>query len=70
MIPPSFFSLSFFSFRPDIGIEEFEERKVNFDERVDADEKLVPDNLSWGSTAPVLPDNQGKYKVPVPGKSV
>ena len=39
--PPSFF-LPFFSFRPDIGIEEFEEKKVNFDERVDADEKLVP----------------------------
>ena len=37
---------------------------------MNADEKLVPDNLSWGSTAPVLPDNQGKYKVPIPGKSV
>ncbi len=43
---------------------------IEWESAINADEKLVPDNLSWGSTAPVLPDNQGKYKVPVPGKSV
>ena len=43
---------------------------IEWESAMNADEKLVPDNLSWGSTAPVLPDNQGKYKVPVPGKSV
>ena len=43
---------------------------IDWESAMNADEKLVPDNLSWGSTAPVLPDNQGKYKVPVPGKSV
>ena len=43
---------------------------IEWETAMNADEKLVPDNLSWGSTAPVLPDNQGKYKVPVPGKSV
>ena len=43
---------------------------IEWESAMNADEKLVPDNLGWGSTAPVLPDNQGKYKVPVPGKSV
>ena len=43
---------------------------IEWESAMNADEKLVPDNLSWGSTAPVLPDNQGRYKVPVPGKSV
>tara|TARA_Y100000022_G_scaffold8094_1_gene6548 strand:+ start:665 stop:1966 length:1302 start_codon:yes stop_codon:yes gene_type:complete len=43
---------------------------IEWESAMNADEQLVPDNLSWGSTAPVLPDNQGKYKVPVPGKSV
>ena len=43
---------------------------IEWKSAINADEKLVPDNLSWGSTAPVLPDNEGKYKVPVPGKSV
>ena len=43
---------------------------IEWESAMNADEKLVPDNLSWGSTAPVLPDNQGKYKIPVPGKSV
>jgi len=43
---------------------------IEWESAMNADEKLVPDNLSWGSTAPVLPDNEGKYKVPVPGKSV
>ena len=43
---------------------------IEWESAMNADEKLVPDNLSWGSIAPVLPDNQGKYKVPVPGKSV
>jgi myo-inositol 2-dehydrogenase/D-chiro-inositol 1-dehydrogenase len=43
---------------------------IEWESAMNADEKLVPDNLSWGSTAPVLPNNQGKYKVPVPGKSV
>jgi len=43
---------------------------IEWESAMNADEQLVPDNLSWGSTAPVLPDNQGKYKIPVPGKSV
>ena len=43
---------------------------IEWDSAMNADENLVPDNLSWESKAPVLPDNQGKYKVPVPGKNV
>ena len=30
-------------------------------------EKLVPENLSWNSTPPTLPDQNGRYKIPVPG---
>ena len=43
---------------------------IEWDSAMNADENLVPDNLSWQSKAPVIPDNQGKYKVPVPGKNV
>jgi len=28
---------------------------------------LVPENLSWNSTPPTLPDQNGRYKIPVPG---
>jgi len=29
--------------------------------------KIVPDNLDWDSIPPVIPDENGKYPVPVPG---
>jgi hypothetical protein len=28
---------------------------------------LVPDNLNWESNPPVMPDNNGKYPVAIPG---
>ena len=42
---------------------------IEWESAMNADEKLGPDNLSWGSTAPVLPNNQRNNKVPVPGKN-
>lgn len=32
-----------------------------------SEEVLVPDNMTWDSTPPVLPDENGNYPVPVPG---
>ena len=40
---------------------------IEWESAMNADEKLVPDNLSWKASA-CFPDNQGKYKVPIPGK--
>ncbi len=31
---------------------------------------LAPDNLTWESTPPVLPDENGKYPIPEPGKTI
>ncbi|MCL6267746.1 Gfo/Idh/MocA family protein [Flagellimonas myxillae] len=40
---------------------------ITWDQALNSDLQLVPDNLSWDSVAPTLPDADGKYKIPVPG---
>lgn len=44
-------------------------KKITWDEIMNSNESLVPDNLSWNSTPPILPDEDGNYDVPVPGKT-
>ena len=44
-------------------------KKITWDEIMNSKESLVPDNLSWNSTPPILPDEDGNYDVPVPGKT-
>ena len=44
-------------------------KKITWDEIINSKESLVPDNLSWNSTPPILPDEDGNYDVPVPGKT-
>ncbi|MEX0315187.1 MAG: dehydrogenase, partial [Allomuricauda sp.] len=40
---------------------------ITWDQALNSPLQLVPDNMDWNSTAPTLPDADGKYKVPVPG---
>lgn len=40
---------------------------ITWDQALNSSLQLVPDNLNWDSEAPVLPDAQGRYKIPVPG---
>ena len=42
-------------------------KKITWDEMLNSEENLVPDNLSWESEAPTLPDKDGNYKIPSPG---
>jgi len=44
-------------------------KKITWDQIMNSKENLVPDNLSWDSKAPTLPDSNGNYKIPVPGKT-
>ena len=41
---------------------------IEWDNAINTDDNLVPENMSWNSEPPVLPDKNGKYKIPVPGK--
>ena len=44
-------------------------KKITWDQIMNSKENLVPDNLSWNSEAPTLPDSNGNYKIPVPVKT-
>ncbi len=40
---------------------------ITWEQAMNSDLQLVHDDLDWESTAPTLPDAEGKYKIPVPG---
>ena len=40
---------------------------IRWEDALNDDQRLVPDDLTWESTAPVLPNAQGRYKIPMPG---
>lgn len=42
---------------------------LEFDDALNSELILVPDNLSWNSEPPTKPDENGNYPVPQPGKS-
>ena len=44
-------------------------KKITWDQIMNSKENLVPDNLTWNSKAPTLPDSTGYYDIPVPGKT-
>ena len=43
---------------------------VKWEEAMQSDLKLAPDELSWDSPAPVQPNADGLYTIPTPGKTV
>ena len=44
-------------------------KKITWDQAINSKEMLVPNNLTWNSTPPTLPDDNGKYLVAIPGKT-
>ncbi|MEE9362699.1 MAG: Gfo/Idh/MocA family oxidoreductase [Cellulophaga sp.] len=42
-------------------------KTITWEQALNSPLKLVPDNLDWNSEAPTLPDENGNYKIPVPG---
>ena len=44
-------------------------KKITWDQAINSKEMLVPKNLTWNSTPPTLPDDNGKYLVAIPGKT-
>ncbi|MBT8235350.1 MAG: Gfo/Idh/MocA family oxidoreductase [Bacteroidia bacterium] len=40
---------------------------ISWDQALNSNLQLVPDDLNWDSIAPTLPDTDGNYKIPVPG---
>ncbi|MFP4290106.1 MAG: Gfo/Idh/MocA family protein [Cyclobacteriaceae bacterium] len=44
-------------------------KMVTWDEAYNSNISLVPDQLSWEAAPPVLPNDNGRYPVPVPGKT-
>ena len=44
-------------------------KKIVWDEAMAFDHKLVPELHSFNANAPVQPDKEGNYPIPVPGVS-
>ena len=42
-------------------------KEITWEQALNSNHILVPDNLDWDSIPPVIPDENGKYPVPVPG---
>tara|TARA_R110002020_G_scaffold18886_3_gene65268 strand:- start:2655 stop:4046 length:1392 start_codon:yes stop_codon:yes gene_type:complete len=42
---------------------------ISWDEALQSNLELVPENLSWDSTPPVMPNSDGHYPIPTPGKT-
>jgi len=43
---------------------------INWEEALKSELVLVPDNLNWNSTPPTMPDADGNYEIPTPGKTI
>ncbi|MDY7395796.1 Gfo/Idh/MocA family oxidoreductase [Aureibaculum sp. 2210JD6-5] len=43
---------------------------INWDEAIQSNIQLVPENMDWNSTPPVLPKEDGSYEIPTPGKTI
>ena len=41
---------------------------ITWEQAMNSETQLVPDNLSWDSKPPVMPDENGNYPIPVPGQ--
>ena len=42
---------------------------ITWEEALKSEMRLVPENISWESQPPVMPDENGLYEIPVPGKT-
>jgi len=44
-------------------------KKLTMEDALNSGLQLVPSEMTWNSTPPTLPDKNGKYKIPIPGKT-
>ena len=44
-------------------------QQITWDEAMKSELSLVPKNLTWESQPPVMPNDDGLYAIPVPGKT-
>ena len=42
-------------------------KEITWEQALNSNHILVPDDLDWDSNPPVIPDENGKYPVPIPG---
>ena len=42
-------------------------KKITWDQALNSENILVPDDLDWSSEPPVMPDKNGNYPIPIPG---
>ncbi|MCL2304470.1 MAG: Gfo/Idh/MocA family oxidoreductase [Planctomycetaceae bacterium] len=42
-------------------------KRITWDEMMSSDAALAPSGYTWDSTPPALPDENGRYKIPIPG---
>lgn len=43
---------------------------ITWDEAIKSEIRLVPEEMTWDSKPPTMPDAEGKYSIPIPGKTV
>jgi predicted dehydrogenase len=43
---------------------------INWDEAINSELRLVPEEMNWDSKPPTQPNAEGKYPVPIPGKTI
>jgi predicted dehydrogenase len=44
-------------------------KKITFEEALNSELHLMPEEVNWNSTPPTLPDANGDYPIPTPGKT-
>ncbi len=42
---------------------------ITFEQALNSDLQLMPEHMDWNSTPPVMPDANGNYEIPMPGKT-
>lgn len=42
---------------------------ITFEQALNSDLQLAPESMDWNSTPPVMPDANGNYDIPMPGKT-
>ena len=44
-------------------------KEITWEQALNSQQVLVPNDLSWNSTPPTLPDSNGRYSIPKPGQT-
>ena len=47
------------------GMATYSGKKLTMEDALNSNLKLVPEEMTWNSTPPTLPDKKGRYKIPI-----